>query len=203
MSPRREYAVALGTLAAGAVLALLALQPVWLRGTAPSAGGSRVPVSLTGRELVGWAWALALVALAGVVGVVAARGAWRRAVGVAVTAAGLGLMAAAVTVAVSPAPRARDALVGSLGADVAAGTTLGALAPWCWLLALGGALVTAAGVVTVLHGGRWPVMAARYDRSAPAARTTPRSGDAWAALDRGEDPTLAPGERPRDGHLPE
>jgi hypothetical protein len=93
--------------------------------------------------------------------------------------------------------------VGTLGADVAAGATLGPIEPWCWVLGLGGVLVAAAGLVTVLHGGRWPVMAARYDRSAPTATRTPRAGDAWAALDRGEDPTIAPGEQPDGGHLPE
>jgi uncharacterized membrane protein (TIGR02234 family) len=213
MSARREYAVALGALAVGAVLALLALQPVWLRGTAPSAAGSRVPVDLTGRELAGWAWGLGLVALAGVVGVVATRGAWRRVVGVVVAAAGIGLTVSAVAAALDPAARARAALTGTLGPDVAAGAAVGSLAPWCWLLALGGVLVAAAGLVTVLHGGRWPVMASRYERTAAAAATagsepgptaTPtRPSDAWAALDRGEDPTLAPEERPEPGHLPE
>jgi hypothetical protein len=59
-------------------------------------------------------------------------------------------------------------------------------------------------------------MASRYERSAAAAArsgseetdeaaaaTPPRASDAWAALDRGEDPTLAPGERPDPRHLPE
>jgi uncharacterized membrane protein (TIGR02234 family) len=77
---------------------------------------------------------------------------------------------------------------------------------WPWLAALGGVLVVAAGVLTVLRGAAWPGMSARYDApagkrsaagprraaaaaSAPAGQPTP--ADLWKALDRGEDPTAS------------
>jgi hypothetical protein len=51
---------------------------------------------------------------------------------------------------------------------------------------LGAALLVATGVLIALRGRGWRGLGARYD-----APSKPRTdADAWAALDRGEDPTL-------------
>jgi len=149
----RELAAACALTLAGALVVLLA-------------GGQRwVPAHLadptTGSRLAPAAHALALVALAGVVALLAARRWGRIVVGAALVVTGVVIASVAV-------PR--------LG-------TAGVL--WPALTRLGGLLVLAAGALTVFRGRTWPALGARYD--APAAR--PTDADAWAALDRGEDPT--------------
>ncbi len=153
--PGRELAAACLLTLAGSLVVLLAGRQRWFtppRGAAPQA--------TTGTELVPLAHALALVALAGVVALLAARGWTRLAVGGALILGGLAIAAVAVT-----------RLGGSL------------LGPG--LTVVGGLLVALAGVLTVVRSRRWPALGARYD-----APGRPRTEDAWAALDRGEDPTV-------------
>jgi hypothetical protein len=66
-------------------------------------------------------------------------------------------------------------------------------------LMLGACVVAAAvGVLALVRGGSWPRMSDRYGRSAVTDRpvtgrdAAARPREAWAALDRGEDPTLDP-----------
>jgi hypothetical protein len=72
----------------------------------------------------------------------------------------------------------------------ASGLTVHASANGWWVLTLiGGLLATVAGAVTVLRGNRWAGLGARYDAPSMPPRATDPAADAWAALDRGEDPT--------------
>jgi Tryptophan-associated transmembrane protein (Trp_oprn_chp) len=149
----------------GVVCAAMAVSALLLWGASAvdwTAGrtGAEVAPSLTG---------VALLALAGVAGVLATGGLARRLVG--------GLLAAAGAV---------QAVV----AAVALGGA-GTLAP---LLAVaGGAVLLAAGVLAVATEKRLPRFGARY--AAPGDRRAPRDPDraAWEALDAGEDPTSGPG----------
>jgi uncharacterized membrane protein (TIGR02234 family) len=51
-------------------------------------------------------------------------------------------------------------------------------------------VVAVAGVLTALHGGRWPALGARYEApGAPRPREPVGAAAQWDALDRGEDPT--------------
>jgi hypothetical protein len=54
---------------------------------------------------------------------------------------------------------------------------------------VGGLLISAASVWSIVRGRTWPAMGGRYDRSGTAS--SPRTGRlaAWDALDRGQDPT--------------
>ncbi len=160
----------------GGVAVLVAAQQRWLD---PGSPGDPA----TGAQVVPVSRALALVALAGVVALLAARGWTRRVVGIVLALAGTGIVASAV------------------GQLSAARTPL-----WPLLTVLGGLLVAVAGAGTVLRAGTWPALGARYDtpgqrrsagdtpgqqrRSAGDASGQRRSaGDVWEALDRGEDPT--------------
>ena len=85
-----------------------------------------------------------------------------------------------------------------------------------WLALIGGGLIFAVGMMTILRSRRWPVMGARFERSRTATRTEvgdphgapkdPKASDApasegamWAAMERGEDPTsTSPTVRPPD-----
>ena len=112
---------------------------------------------------------VALLALAGVAGVLATGGLARRLVG--------GLLASA----------------GAVQA-VAALLALGGAGPPAPLLAVaGGAVLLAVGALAALREPRLPRFGARY--AAAGDRRAPRDPDraAWEALDAGEDPTAGPG----------
>lgn len=162
-------AVVLGCLVSGAAALLLASSQDWLglpEGTSGGLGGGN------GAEVAPAARALGLVALAGVVAVPATRGVLRRIAGGALALAGVG--AGVATALAEPGSAVSDA-----HPDASVGVGL-----W-WALSLFGALcLVVAGVAIIWRCGRWPAMGSRYE--APGAT---RRDDAWAMLDRGEDPT--------------
>ncbi|HET6212225.1 MAG TPA: Trp biosynthesis-associated membrane protein [Micromonosporaceae bacterium] len=152
---RRLLAVAVALCAAGAALALFAASRVWTVSFTPRpAPLAAARTARTGAAIAPWLPALGVVALAGAGALIATRGVARRVVGVLLLAVGLGIV---------------------LGAAGRAG--------WALAATLGGCLVAAAGLLTVVRGHSFPSMGTRYER-APAA-----DPDLWAALDRGEDPT--------------
>ncbi|MGQ0846323.1 MAG: Trp biosynthesis-associated membrane protein [Sporichthyaceae bacterium] len=191
---RRELATAVLGALLGSAIVLLAAGQAWVRGTAVQEP-LRVDLAVTGGSLVPAVPALALVCLAGAVGVLAARTGLRRLVGVAIAAAGLGAAVAAARNADPGAGELTDRAGEAVGtaAATAAGveTTL-----WPWVAVLGALLCGAAGLLVTLRAGRWPGMSARYSRPDAAAPPTASASaeqtalDQWRALDRGEDPTL-------------
>jgi uncharacterized membrane protein (TIGR02234 family) len=188
----------------GATLLLVAAGQTWVSGKVQAQGAIRT-VTAHGSEVSGVPGAMALVALASVVAVFAVRGNARRVLGGLVALAGAGAVFAATAALGSESGALDDKAARSVGlADVTAGSVTHSA--WPWLAALGGVLVVAAGVLTVLRGAAWPGMSARYDApagkrsaagprraaaaaSAPAGQPTP--ADLWKALDRGEDPTAS------------
>ena len=165
----------LGPVCAGLVAAAAALwggsQAVWYRVTEAVPGGGQQVVEVTGAQARPAFGGVALLALAGVAGVVATGGPLRRVVG------GL-LVLAGAAVAVSA--------VASL--LTATGTTAAPL-----LAVVGGLLLVAAGLVVLMRERRLPRLGARY--AAPGARPAPSDPDraAWQDLDAGRDPTAGPG----------
>lgn len=200
MSPSRERAVAALLCAAGAGLVLLASGRTWATVTAQDA---ITPLSraVTGRDLAGAATALGWAGLAALAALFATRGRVRAVVGLLLVVFGAGVGYAAATAvsraAVIDAAGDKSALL-RLGGRIAVDTS-----PW-WAVSLaGGSLLVVAGVLTLVRGGRWPGMSARYDRSgarAPAgvAAAPPDDDPAalWKSLDRGEDPTLTDMKEP-------
>jgi hypothetical protein len=157
----RELAAACAATLLGALCVLLATGQRWLPGRETAVSG---PV--TGDQIVPVARALGLVALAGVVALLAARRWTRVAVGLALAAGGLAVIGSTVP---------------HFGSAAFA---------WPALTLVGGVLLVAAGLLTTLRGRMWPAVGARYE--APSAgRPGDHSDrrDLWAALDRGEDPT--------------
>ncbi|MEV4171456.1 Trp biosynthesis-associated membrane protein [Nonomuraea sp. NPDC049709] len=172
--------------AVGCLLVLIAAGQSWVRvlqgldATAPT-GGELSPVLTP----------VALAGLAGVVAVLATKGAGRRAVGVLLAlcgaGAGLGVWTALGGDNVSGWLREQNVLRGA------------AELPWeivplgPVVASAGAALMVAGGVLAVVRGGRWAGMSARYDREpAPAAGAGAQVKDdraLWDALDRGDDPT--------------
>jgi len=188
------FAIALLLDALGAGGALLIATRDWQTITTPRPRPLSADVlEVSGRTVDTAPTALALVALAGVVAVLATRGAVRRAVGAIVALAGLGLIwraaAAASAVGIS---RARS-LVTAHHATVDASAVVPQVTThplWPALTIVCAAAITVAGALIAWRGHRWQVMSTRYEP--PASRQAPAGESAatlWTALDRGDDPT--------------
>jgi hypothetical protein len=188
----RARALGLVCLALVAASAALwgASQAVWYRVTAELPGRAQQVVEVTGAVANGALGGVALLALAGVAGVVATGGVPRRVVGVLLAAAGLAVGAAAV-VAFAVDPFATDGAVPrppDVDADLLRYRPV-ATTPAPLLALLGAALLLVAGLAAALAERRLPRFGARY--AAPGARPVPTDPDraAWRDLDAGRDPT--------------
>jgi Tryptophan-associated transmembrane protein (Trp_oprn_chp) len=179
-------------LAASAGLCWVGSVTIWYRVVPPGTA----PVELTGAQVAPWLGGVALLALAGVAGVVATAGVLRRIVGALLGLAGAGVLTFGLR-ALRPDPDATDA--------TAATPTEVTAAP---LLAVAGAVVLlAVGALVLVRERRLPRLGARY--AAPGERRAERDPDraAWQELDEGRDPTVDPpagppgdaGDDPGDG----
>jgi uncharacterized membrane protein (TIGR02234 family) len=189
---RRGFVVALVLLAAGAGLLFLAAGQPWGTASANEPGLPAIAVTLAGREAALVVPAAAVVALAGLAGLLATGRVGRIVVGVLLVLVGGAAAAAAATFPGSAADVLSRALSDRAGAPAAATTSA---TSWWVPALLGGLLVVVAGALAVARGGRWPRLGARYERAGAASPGAPgasptSSADVWAALDRGEDPTL-------------
>jgi tryptophan-associated transmembrane protein len=150
-------------------------------------------VDVSGRTLEPAVAALGVVALAGVVAVLATRGVARRLVGVALAGAGLAMAWPAVAgLRTVSAQRARSLVSDArtaAGLDPAHPPQVAAHLVWPVLTLLCALAVLAGGIAVALWGDRWLVMSARYE--APAPQRTPAT--LWSDLDRGHDPTSESG----------
>jgi uncharacterized membrane protein (TIGR02234 family) len=158
--------------ALGGGLGVLATARTWssvtVRRLAPLAS---IHHDVAGRTLQPAVTGLAVVALAGVLALLATRGFVRRLVGGVLVLAGIGMVwwSLAGLTAVS------DARGRTLVADARSGLDLGAASgtdvtvhpAWIVIAALGGVLVVLSGAATAVRGGRWRAMSARYE--SPAA----------------------------------
>jgi uncharacterized membrane protein (TIGR02234 family) len=205
-SPRALGGACAG-LALSAVLLWAASATVWYRVMPGDA-----PVELTGALVAPWLGGTALLALAGVAGVVATGGVLRRLVGGLLGLAGIGVLAFGVR-ALLLDPYATDAAAASLP-QPSSGVSVDELryqptdvtaAP---LLVIAGAVaLLAVGLLVLLRERRLPRLGARY--AAPGERRAERDPDraAWQDLDEGRDPTVDPpgappgdaGDDPGDG----
>jgi uncharacterized membrane protein (TIGR02234 family) len=185
VSGRRSLGLAILTIAAGGLLVLVTSGRVWARSSVPAlAGGGRTALSVTGHQVAPSISALGFALLALAAAVLAARGVLRRVVGVVVVLIGAATIGVAVTAPGQVSQALENREVG------AAGLAVHASANGWWVVALvGGLLATAAGALTVFRGDRWAALGARYDAPTAPPRVTDPAADAWAALDRGEDPT--------------
>jgi uncharacterized membrane protein (TIGR02234 family) len=188
VTARRELTAAALLGVAGAGLVAASAGRTWATLVERAAGLESMSQQVSGRSLSGVIAALGWAGLAGVAALLATRGWARVGVGVLLTAFGV------IIAVVSPAAVRRAHVISIAGeksnlarlaGDVTVHTNV-----W-WLVSLaGGALLAAAGLLTVVRGRRWPGMSSRYDR--PGAAPAPSADDPaslWKALDRGDDPT--------------
>jgi uncharacterized membrane protein (TIGR02234 family) len=210
MRERGAFAAALVLTVLGGAGALLCSTRHWQSAVLPRQRPLADDVlQLTGRTVDAAPTAFALVALAGVVAVLATRGLPRRLVGavLAVTGAVLAWRSlAALRPLGADRVRTLDAATHSgVGVDASVLPHVTVHPLWPWLSAIGGVLVAVAGLLVAARGHAWAGLSGRYEtaRAEPAAHTAhpaqtehtaPQPGDValWNALDRGDDPT-APG----------
>jgi uncharacterized membrane protein (TIGR02234 family) len=206
MRSRAEFAAALLIEIVGAAVVLLVGTREWQTITTSRARPFHADVlSVSGRTIDGAPTALALVALAGVVAVLATKGVARRAIGVLVAIAGAGIVwRSATAMGAVSASRARDLVRDKHPRVLNSATAAQQVAThsgWAVLSIVGGVLVVAAGVLIAWRGGSWSAMSARYEAPVRAKEPDPEQARAkadaslWAALERGEDPTA---RDPRD-----
>ncbi|GID31780.1 Trp biosynthesis-associated membrane protein [Paractinoplanes brasiliensis] len=177
---RRTYLLALAACLAGAGIAAYGATRPWSVEVTPRPEMSDLRVSRAGVDVAPWVIGLALVGLAGAGALLATYGRLRRALGVLLTLAGVGVAVSAI------AGRA-----GLDTGDAGAGGTL-----WPIVCVIGGVIVALGGLTAARFGHQWPRMSARYERK-PTTRTPPADANrpidsrtAWDSLDRGDDPTV-------------
>lgn len=185
----REPVVAVLLDLAGAALVLLAAGRPWARALLERPPLPAVAVAASGRSVAPVAAALGLVGLAGVVAILATRGAGRLVTGVLLVLAGAWVVAASVAVELDPSAALRPSAERVSGVQ---GVTVEGIRVTTWprVCLVGGALLSAAGVLTAVRGRRWAALSERYEAPGadrPVAPAAP--AELWNALDRGEDPT--------------
>ena len=196
--------LALGGLAVGAVLALVAGSRAWWR-----AAGSGVSVAFPGTEATGGlAQALALVVLAGALLGLVLRSRGRRVLGVLLVLAGAGVVVLGLT-----RPRPASGTVRSRVLEVSLADQFALVGtPWPYVYGAAGLLVAGAAAVMTLTAARWPSRAARFERPgtvepgqpaglhAPAvSRPEEDPASLWRLQDAGVDPTAQAEGPPSSG----
>ena len=164
---------------------------------------------VSGRTVTAAPTAFALVALAGVVAVLASRRFARRVVGLVLVGAGAGVVVSSA----GALTRLSDGRIRSLAGDrhivglgASDGWRVSVHSGWASGCIAAGVLIALAGVLVCVRGARWPAMSARYGAPtgrSPAGRGAGRQDGAdeeqrqaraqvsmWSALERGDDPTL-------------
>jgi uncharacterized membrane protein (TIGR02234 family) len=192
---RRGYAVALGLVGIGALLVLLGYGRTWAHVVVADPGLPSLSLDLTGRDLEPAGAATAVLALAGIAGLVATRRVGRVVAGALLVLAGAGAGLAALTFGLGRRDGVLALASERAGVDVVPDVTV----TWWWLLAVvGGSLVLLGGLLAVVRGGTWPQMGSRYERAAASGEgPAPARGGAessWDQLDRGLDPTAVDGD---------
>lgn len=201
MNARARFGAALGLVVLAGAGALLTSGRAWQTVTAPRPRPfADQVVDVSGRTLEPAVAALGVVALAGVVAVLATRGLARRIVGalLAATAVGLAWAAVAGMQAVSAA-RARSLVSDArtaAGLDPNRPPHVAVHAEWPALVLVCALAVLLAGLAIAVWGHRWIALSGKYEAPAPArsANDSARSSASlWSDLDRGHDPTGEPG----------
>jgi uncharacterized membrane protein (TIGR02234 family) len=181
---RRSYLSGLAILLAGGVACLAAPRVTWAEVELDTRLVT-VEVAVTGRDLLPLAPAAGVLALAAIVATYAAARIGRTVIGVVLLSTGLAVSVLALRAAAGLTGRASSWVQDSPEFQ---GTVSDVVASPAWALItmVGGVLVALAGALTIARRSRWPAMGRRYER---AGRPPGAAGDAWNALDRGEDPT--------------
>jgi uncharacterized membrane protein (TIGR02234 family) len=191
----RSYLVALVSLALGAALLLVASGRTWATVVFGGDGLPTIAVDVTGSELV-FTGPLAVLALAGIGGLLALRRVGRVIAGIVLAAAGAGVTLQLVVFGTTydSSLGARDWIVGVAG-ERAGVEGYGSITVDAWWVPtlLGAILVAVSGVLAMVASGSWPTLGRRYERGGEGARgpasAATTASSTWDQLDQGIDPT--------------
>lgn len=160
---------------------------------------------VSGRTLDSAPTALALVALAGVVAVLATRGWIRRGIGVVIALAGAAVVyRSGLGLSAVSARRARSLVTDhhpQISLPGGAAEHISVHAHWPVLSIVCGVLILVAGALVAWRGASWAGMSVKYETPAGQRDAEDEQADRarahaalWRALERGEDPTSGPPE---------
>lgn len=204
---RKGYRRALILLAVGAALLFVGYAQVWASAVVLQEGLPSLAVELKGREIQPAGSASAILALAGIAGLVATRRFGRAVTGVLLILEGLVALVGALWFGTGAGNRADVVRLVSEKAGIDVDVEL-SVRPWWVVVAVGGVLLVVVGVLAALRGGTWPVMGRKYERaegdgSSAAAGASTGPASAWEQLDQGVDPTVDPTADPVPDTEPE
>ena len=177
-------------LAVPTLLLLVLTTRTWVTGRTDDPVLGQATVAVTGSQAAPAVVALGAVALAALVAVFTGGPRIRRVSAVLLTLAGVGATVLTVQVLADPAAavgrKAAEQLgrTGGVGADAS-------LTVWPWPAAALAAVLSVAGVLTVVAVGRWDGLSSRFDKPM-TAETGPSRGtrrSTWDDLSEGGDPT--------------
>ncbi|HEV7192849.1 MAG TPA: Trp biosynthesis-associated membrane protein [Jatrophihabitantaceae bacterium] len=194
MTSRAAFGTALGLDLVGAATALLVSARPWQTvATHRPRPLSDTLLHVSGRTIDAAPTALGVVALAGLVAVLAIRGQPRRVVGALLALAGAALVWRSISGATAISVRRAQSLVTAKhpGIALVSGTHVAVHDGWPALSTLAGVLVVAGGTLIAARGHRWAGMSARYESPSRPDDRARADASLWTALERGEDPTAA------------
>lgn len=190
LSGRNAFAVALALDLVGAGAALLISTRPWQSVvTHRPRPFADTLLHVSGRTVDAGPTALAVVAIAGLVAVLATRGVARRVVGVLLLLAGLGLVWRSVAAVRAIGMGRAQSLAASKHPGITLGTHVEVHLQWPILSAIAGGLVVAAGALIASRGHRWAGMSSRYEPPSGSDDRARADATMWAAIERGDDPT--------------
>ena len=196
MKARVQFGLALLALVLGGGGALLISTRTWQTIRTPQDSGRIDVLNVTGRAIDTAPLAFALVALAGVVAVLATQGWVRRTVGALVAISGALLVLRSATAIGAVSASTARSLVRSKHTSVTYSSTLPVHVTthpvWGTLSIVCGVIVILAGALIAIRGSRWAAMSARYENPSATQERAVTDASMWTALDRGEDPTTSP-----------
>lgn len=208
MPDRRGYRLALMLLAVGAALLFLGFSQVWVSAVVTQEGLPSLVVELKGREIQPAGSASAVLALAGIAGLVATRRFGRAVTGALLVLEGALAAGGALWFGLGVGTRSDVVRLVSEKAGIDVEPAL-SLRPWWVVVVAGGALLFLAGLAAIFRGGRWPALGRRYERTSQSDATGPATAAptpavaAWDQLDQGLDPTLEGAPDPHQGPVPD
>lgn len=179
-----SYRSAISILLISSVAVVIAAGRTWAKVWFEDPGFPVVSITLSGSQLEPAISGLGAAAVASVLGLMAARGVFRRVIGGVVVLIGIGILYSALLVKSTIGSHVKPAITEAVGRNVDVFEF--SFNNLVWVAILGSLGIILSGVVFLLRNFSSAKMSGRYERKRPAeAELSP-----WQSLDSGIDPTI-------------